>query len=223
MMIPILCQNIHCRRPDWNGRPQGVVEGFSGRFEAGTSTAFRGAGDSGIGLLLNILGMIERPDSGDLRVLGQTVLDLEAAAACRLRDRAFGYLFTHPHLLPSFTVAENIAMPFLRLCGDSEKCARDRVVEVLAFAGLDGSVAARDIRELDSESRWRVAFARSIVHRPEILVAVSPPAPFLLPLATRYSREEGACVLWNAGGHDPAGQCDRVLEPESPSGAVRAG
>jgi ABC-type lipoprotein export system ATPase subunit len=190
-----------------------VVEDFSGKFESGTTTAFRGAGESGIGLLLNILGMIERPDSGELRVLGQTVLDLEAAAACRLRDRAFGYLFTHPHLLPSFTVAENIAMPFLRLCGDSAEGARDRVDEVLEFAGLDGSQALSDIRDLDSESRWRVAFARSIVHRPAILVAVTPPAPFLLPLASRYSKEESACVLWNAGVENPADQCDRVLEP----------
>jgi ABC-type lipoprotein export system ATPase subunit len=219
----ILCQNIRCRRPDWNGRSQGIVLDFTERFEAGTTTAFRGAGDSGIALLLNILGMIERPDSGELRVLGQTVLDLEAAAACRLRDRAFGYLFTHPHLLPSFTVAENIAMPFIRLCGDSPEGARDRVAAVLEFTELDGSMASRDIRDLDSESRWRVAFARSIVHRPEILVAVSPPAPLLLPLAVRYSREAGACVLWNAGEDDPADQCDRVIEPHAPDGTAGTG
>jgi ABC-type lipoprotein export system ATPase subunit len=212
-MIPILCQNISCHRPDWNGRSQGVVKNFTGRFEAGTTTAFREPGGRGVALLLNILGMIERPDSGSLCVLGQKVLELETNAAQHLRDKTFGYLFTHPHLLPTFTVAENIAMPFLRLCGDSSEGARDRVGEVLEFAGLDAGCASSDIKNLDVETQWRVAFARSIVHKPEILVAISPPASFLLPLARRYSREQGACVLWNAGSEHFPVECDRVIEP----------
>jgi ABC-type lipoprotein export system ATPase subunit len=65
-MIPILCQNITCLRPDGDGRPQVVVDNFSAGFETGTATAFRGPEDCGVGLLLNILGMIERPDSGEI-------------------------------------------------------------------------------------------------------------------------------------------------------------
>jgi ABC-type lipoprotein export system ATPase subunit len=63
------------------------VRNFSGQFEAGTATAFRAAEGGGAGLLLNILGLIERPDSGDLRVLGKPVLDLEPDETLRLRDR----------------------------------------------------------------------------------------------------------------------------------------
>lgn len=212
-MIPLHCQHITCRRPSWNGRAPRAVEDFSASFEAGTATAFQGAEDGEAGLLLGILGMIEAPDSGELSVLGQSVLEMESSAAHRLRDTAFGHLFTHPHLLPSFTVAENIAMPYLRLGGNSIDAARDRVAEVLALAGLEVSVANLPTAQLDEASHWRVAFARSIVNHPEILIAVSPPAPFLLPLACRYARENGVAVLWNAGTGDVAGYCDAILFP----------
>jgi ABC-type lipoprotein export system ATPase subunit len=194
-----------------------MVENFSARFERGTATAFRETGGCGTGLLLNILGMIERPDSGHLEVLGRPALDLVTGDALRLRDQSFGYLFTHPHLLPSFTVGENIAMPFLRLREDSAEEAGERVGEVLEFAGLAKSLASSPTKSLDAETLWRIAFARAIVHGPEIMVAISPPALFLLPLARRYARERGACVLWNVGDANPEADCDRMIEPPARS------
>ena len=212
-MIPLHCQHITCRRPSWNGRFQRAIEDFSANFEPGTATAFQESEDGGAGLLLGILGMIEPPDSGQISVLDHAVLEMDPAAAHRFRDTTFGYFFTHPHLLPSFTVAENIAMPFLRLCGNSIDAARERVAEVLVLADLDVSCANLGITDLDEASHWRVAFARSIVHSPKILIAVSPPALFLLPLARLYARQTGATVLWNAGDGNVTGQCDRILSP----------
>lgn len=212
-MIPLHCQNITCRKPSWNGRSYRAVQDFSGSFEEGTTTAFQETEDGGTGLLLGILGMIEAPDSGNISVLEHAVLEMELTAAHRLRDATFGYFFTHPHLLPSFTVAENIAMPYLRLCGNSIDAAREKVGEVLAWADLDVTCANLSIADLDEITHWRIAFARSIVHNPKILVAVSPPAPFLLPMARRYARQTGATVLWNAGTEDVTGQCDMVLSP----------
>ena len=222
-MIPLHCQHITCRRPSWNGRSQRLVEDFSASFEEGTTTAFHESEEGGTGLLLGILGMIEAPDSGQLSVLDQAVLEMEPAAAHRLRDSTFGYLFTHPHLLPSFTVAENIAMPFLRLSGNSIDAARERVAEVLTLSNLDVSCANDAIASLDEDSQWRVAFARAIVHAPKILVAASPPASSLLPLARRYARQTGATVLWNAGSSNVTGQCDRVLSPKCPRISISAG
>jgi hypothetical protein len=68
--------------------------------------------------------------------------------------------------------------------------------------------------DLDEAAHWRVAFARSIAHQPKILVAVSPPALFLLPLARRYARQTEAAVLWNAGAADVRRLCERVLTPD---------
>ena len=213
-MTPLHCQNITCRRPSWNGRSQREVTDFSESFAAGTTTAFQSLEENDAGLLLSILGMIESPDSGQICVLGESVLEMEPADAPRFRDRAFGYLFTHPHLLPSFTVAENIAMPFLRLFGNTIDAARERVAEVLDFVELDVSCANLSMGDLDEAAHWRVAFARSIAHQPKILVAVSPPALFLLPLARRYARQTGAAVLWNAGAADVRRLCERVLTPD---------
>jgi len=212
-MIPLQCQHITCRRPAWNGRAQRAVEDFSESFAAGSATAFQGGDSSDAALLLSILGLIEPPDSGWIGVLGESVLEMEASASHQFRDRVFGFLFTHPHLLPSFTVAENIAMPYLRLCGNSIEAARERVAEVLDMAGLDVSCANLAMGNLDEAAHWRVAFARSIAHQPKILIAVSPPALFLLPLARRFAQQTGAAVLWNAGAVDATGQCDRILSP----------
>lgn len=221
-MNPLHCQNITCRRPSWNGRSQREVEGFSESFAAGTMTAFQSREENDAGLLLSILGMIERPDSGQICVFGESVLEMKPGDAHRFRDRAFGYLFTHPHLLPSFTVAENIAMPFLRLFGNSIDAARERVAEVLDFAEVDVSCANLSMGDLDEAAHWRVAFARSIAHQPKILVAVSPPALFLLPLARRYAKQTGAAVLWNVGTADVSGLCERVLTPERRKIAIPA-
>lgn len=210
-MTPLQCRNITCRKPSPNGGAPNAVLDFSGNFSAGSTTVFQGREESG--LLLSILGMIEPPDSGEIRVFGESVLEMETSAAHRFRDGAFGYLFTHPHLLPSFTVAENIAMPFLRICGNSIDAARERVAEVLEMAELDGACANLAVGDIDESAHWRAAFARSIVHRPKILVAVSPPPLFLLPLARRYAEKTGAAVLWNAGSADVGGLCDRILHP----------
>lgn len=210
-MTPLQCQHITCHRPFWNGRGPGVVRDFSASFSAGSTTVFQCGEESG--LLLSILGMIEPPDSGEIRVFGEAVLEIETSSSHRFRDGVFGYLFTHPHLLPSFTVAENIAMPFLRICGNAIDDARERVAEVLEMAELDRACANLAIGDLDEEAHWRVAFARSIVHCPKILIAVSPPAIFLLPLATRYAEQTGTAVLWDAGTADVSGLSDRILNP----------
>ncbi len=164
---------------------------------------------------MNILAMIERPDSGKIHVLGESVLVMENESAHRLRDGAIGYLFTHRHLLPSFTVAEYIAMPYLRHRGNSIELAGDRISEVLAFSGLPISSANLAVANLSEESLWRVAFARSVVHYPKILVAVSPPPDFLLPLAHAHARATGMAVLWNSGDTTAIGTYHRLLTSET--------
>ncbi len=215
-MTPLRCINICCRRSAANPQRHVGVEDFSAAFQGGEVTGFHGSDSHGREHLLSVLGMIEKPDAGSLEVLNQDVSKMSEADAARLRDTAFGYLFTHPHLLPSFTVAENVAMPFFRICGQGEDAARERTLAALDFVGA-ASLHAMLVGNLDDATHWRVAFARAIVHSPAVLVAVSPPSDLLMPFARRFADSFGAAVLWNAADNGMLPMADCMVELNPPS------
>lgn len=208
-MSPLRCENIRCLCSGAHAPGQGVIEDFSATFQSGQLTGFCGSDASGKELLLGLLGMIERPEGGRLLVQGREVLKMPDAISAKVRDSSFGYLFTHPHLLPSFTVAENVAMPFLRIRGEDDY--QERTLAALEFAGV-ASFHSVPVEELDDTAHWRVAFARAIVHSPPVLIAVSPPSPLLLPLARRLADEIGTAVLWNGDKVDLLPFADNLIE-----------
>ena len=208
-MSPLRCENIRCLGSGASASGHGAIEDFSANFNSGDLTGFCGSDAGGKELLLNLLGMIERLESGRLVVLGNEVLQIPDAISAKIRDTSFGYLFTHPHLLPSFTVAENVAMPFLRICGEDDY--QERTMAALEFAGV-ASLHSVPVEELDDTAHWRVAFARAIVHSPSVLIAVSPPSPLLLPLARRLADEIGTAVLWNGEKVDLLPFADNLIE-----------
>lgn len=208
-MCALRCENIRCLGPGAGALGRAVIEDFSATFQGGKVTGFCGCDDAGKEVLLTLLGMIERPDGGCLLVRGREVLKMPDAVALKVRDTSFGYLFTHPHLLPSFTVAENVAMPFLRICGEADY--RERTLAALEFAGV-AALHSVPVEDLDDAEHWRVAFARAIVHSPPVLIAVSPPSPILLPLARRLADEMGTAVLWNGAKGDLLPFADTLIE-----------
>ena len=211
-MSSLRCENIKCRRSTANDCRHGMVEGFSASFERGDITGFCGSDIASKELLLRILGLIERPDSGSLVLFEQEVSKMSEPDSIKLRDTSFGYLFTHPHLLPSFTVAENVAMPFFRICG--QHGVQESTLAALEFVGIS-DLNAIPVGELHVSVHWRVAFARAIVHSPPVLIAVSPPNPLLLPLARRLADECGTTVLWNGDKCDVLPFSDHVIEMTS--------
>lgn len=212
-MLPLRCENINCRRAPWSEAGQGSVRNFSATFAPGELAGFCGPDGSGKGLLLRVLGMIDKPDSGFLEVLGKNVFAMPEDDARAWRDAAFGYLFTHPHLLPSLTIAENVAMPFLRFHDQDALQARRRTLEALEFTGIS-ELHSLPVSELDVDTSWLVAMARAVIHRPALLVATSPTSPLLLPLARRMADDFGTTVLWNGQKNQVAPYADRLLEME---------
>lgn len=192
----IRCESLTCERPNWNSRGPGWVREFSSDFDAGEFVGFCGPDGCGKGLLLNVIGMLERADSGALAVLGHEVGAFGEEDAATFRNEACGFLFGHPYLLPSFTVAENVAMPLFRICGGDARAARERTRQVLEFVGIGPLETAR-AGNLDPALRWRAALARALVHEPRILIAISPPDPALPALAKRAAEESGITVLWS--------------------------
>lgn len=193
-----------------------VVQGVSFSLEAGQSLALMGRSGSGKTTLLYLVGGLERPDSGRIFCLDQPVHELHARALASFLREQVGFLFQFGNLLSYLTVAENVAFP---LCLNNVSPARRtrRVEELLEKIGL--TAAARALpSELSGGEVQRVAFARSIAHRPKILLADEPTASLdsttahgLMDLMFRVGRDEGRTTL--AATHDPevTALADRVL------------
>lgn len=199
--LALACQQITCHRPAWNGAGPSSVHEVTASFAFGELCAITGPDGSGKGLLMNVLGLMEQPDCGAVAVGEYDASTLSLEEMRQLRNEAFGFLFNHPCLLPSFSVAENVAMPLFRICGGDAKGVRARTLEVLEFCGiahLEGDLAGR----LDFSQRRTVALARALAHDPDILLILSPSASEdLLHLARRVAVELNRCVIW-AGGEE---------------------
>ncbi|MEX1119766.1 MAG: ATP-binding cassette domain-containing protein [Terrimicrobiaceae bacterium] len=194
--MKLSCQNISCHREAWNLQGATCVKEVSVAFAGGSLCGVAGQDGSGKNLLLNLLGLLERPDSGAVFVDGVDTSPVAADALTALRNEAFGFLFSETALLPAFSVAENVAMPLFRICGMNPQEARERTMEVLEYCDIadEGDCVAGD---LEMTTLWRTAFARALVHRPRILIAISPrQEDDLLPLARRVAEESGVCILW---------------------------
>lgn len=169
----------------------------------GEFCGFSGGDISGKELLLHLLGLLEPADAGRIVVRGIPIEKWEPEKIQPLRNESFGFMFEHPCLLASFSVAENVAMPLFRFCGGDPVTARKRTLEILDFCGithLEGMLAGR----LDPAERRITALARALVHEPDILVVISPQTnDELLVLARRVATDLGLCVLW-------AGQPDQL-------------
>jgi len=196
-MPPVLsCESLVCHRPQWAKGRSSQVEDVSLSLEAGTLTSFHGPDGCGKGLLLNLLGLLETPDAGMIRVCDHEPLTMTAEELCEFRNERFGFIFDAPCLLPAFSVAENVAMPLFRICGGDARSARARTMEVLEFVGLGDEESTLSGR-LDDAAQGRVALARALAHRPEILIGIAPRyARELIPLVREATREFGLCVLW---------------------------
>ena len=196
----------------WNGQGSVAVRDISMHVHRGEFVGFCGPDGSGKGLLLNLIGLLERPDSGILRLGGEDTSGFADEDAAEFRNEACGYLFGHPYLLPSFSIAENVAMPLFRIRGGDAVEARHRTLDVLRFAGIENFETLLAGRS-DHAVRWRAAFARALVHAPGILIAISPPCGNeLLPLARRAARELGITILWSGPREELSPVADRLFE-----------
>lgn len=187
-----------------------MLGGFGGEFQRSELVAFR---DDSMVVepLMCLLARIDCPCKGRADWMGRDLASASDQEFARHRDRSIGFLFTHPHLLPPFSVGENVAMPFFRLCGKGEEAASLRVAQDLDFPGLQLRVSEPP-ECLGEDELWRVAFARAIVRDSGTLAAVSGSSSALLPSARRYAAERGALVLW--AGEAAGAYADRVVELE---------
>jgi putative ABC transport system ATP-binding protein len=139
---------------------------------AGDYVAVMGPSGSGKTTLLNILGLLDRPDSGSYRLGGVETAGLGEEARARLRRSRIGFVFQSFHLIPRLTAFENVELPLV-LAGIPPRERRARVLPVLASVGLTARAEHRP-DQLSGGQRQRVAIARATVMEPGLILADEP-------------------------------------------------
>jgi len=149
-----------------------VLTGLSLRVAQGEMIAVTGVSGSGKSTLLHILGGMDRPDRGSIRIGGMELLDLSGEELSGFRNRTLGFVFQFHHLLPEFTAAENVMMPLL-LRGIAAPQARIEAQAALDDVGV-GARAGHRPGQLSGGEQQRVAIARALVSKPRLLLADEP-------------------------------------------------
>ena len=139
---------------------------------AGEYVAVMGPSGSGKSTLLNILGLLDQPSHGHLRLEGRDVTTLSPDEQAAVRSRRIGFVFQSFHLVPRLTAAENIALPMV-LAGVAPAARAARVAQALQDYGLTARADHRP-SELSGGQRQRVAIARATIMQPPLLLADEP-------------------------------------------------
>ena len=161
------CRNIIKSFSIGKERKLDVLKGVNLKLEHNDWLMLLGASGSGKSTLLNIIGTIERPDSGELIFDGKPYSDFNA---CNFRNQQIGFVFQSYHLLPELDILENVMLP-AQLGGDYS--ARERAEKLIARMGLADRIHHRPA-ELSGGECQRAAIARSLINSPRLLLADEP-------------------------------------------------
>ncbi len=183
-----------------------ALDGVQLAIEAGEFSAIAGPSGSGKTTLLNLLGALDIPTSGKIRLDGDELSELSPAALSELRLRKLGFVFQAYTLIPVLSARENVEF-VMELQGVGASTRAERANEVLERVGLAGLENKRPL-EMSGGQQQRVAVARAIASRPKLVLADEPTANLdsdtarrLIDLMSSLNRDEGITFLFST--HDP--------------------
>jgi lipoprotein-releasing system ATP-binding protein len=195
-----------------------VLHGVDLSVARGELVALVGPSGAGKSTLLNILGLLERPTGGRLRVLGVDTATLGDRELTAFRGRTIGFVFQFHHLLPAFTAQENVMMPILAHRGRVDRDMKERAHALLAQVGLT-DFAKRKANKLSGGQQQRVAVARALAMAPPLVLADEPTgnldtttAQQVFDLLLRCNRDLGTALLVVTHDERLAARCDRTVE-----------
>ncbi len=184
-----------------------ALRGVSLTIERGQLVALSGRSGSGKTTLLNIIGGLDRPDTGTVRIDGRDVAAMGERERTLMRRASVAFIFQSFGLIPILSAAENVGIP-LRIAGTDPQEREDRVRTMLDIVGL-GEHARQRPGELSGGQQQRVAIARALAGRPQLLIADEPTGQLdsetgrqIMRLIRTVVRTEGVTAL--VATHDPA-------------------
>jgi len=195
-----------------------ALRGVTLEIAKGSMIAIVGASGSGKSTLMNILGLLDRPSSGQYFLDGQDVSGFDRDRRAELRNRKIGFVFQNFSLLPRTTALENVELPLLyNGRGSRPKQRHHKAMELLRTVGL-GERAHHTPNQLSGGQQQRVAIARALVNDPELILADEPTGNLdsrtsveIMEILQRLNRESGMTVLLITHEHDIAGYASRVV------------
>jgi lipoprotein-releasing system ATP-binding protein len=195
-----------------------AVSSVSFGIEQGEFASLIGQSGSGKSTLLNLLGLLDTPTSGTVTIDGTDTSTLSRKHRARLRGSKIGFVFQFHHLLPEFSVFENMAMPIRVNGGSVGEAERRRAHELLDLLGLQG-LAGKNANQLSGGQKQRVAIGRALMSNPAIILADEPTGNLdtantsaVYELFREINREQGTGLLIVTHDRSVAEMTDRILE-----------
>ncbi|MBL0124308.1 MAG: ABC transporter ATP-binding protein [Betaproteobacteria bacterium] len=195
-----------------------VLHGVNLELRPGEFVALIGPSGSGKSTLLNIMGLLDRPSSGQLFIAGQETSTLDEKKLTELRGHAIGFVFQSHFLLSAFTALENVMMPFLMRRGRPDRAMREQALSLLAQVGLE-QWKDNPVNNLSGGQQQRVAIARALALEPPLILADEPTgnldtksADAVFELMRKVNTDTGATFLMVTHNLSMAQRCDRIIE-----------
>ncbi len=194
-----------------------VLSGVSLKVEPGEITAVVGPSGCGKSTLLYLLGLLDRPEQGNIFLRGKEVSDCDDKTRTTLRNQEIGFIFQFHFLIKELSALENVALP-LRKAGDSIHESRKKAQASLTKLGL-GDKSQRFANKLSGGEQQRVAIARAIVNSPSIILADEPTGNLdsensnkVFNLLSDLATDENLSILLVTHNKELAMKCNRVIE-----------
>jgi lipoprotein-releasing system ATP-binding protein len=202
-----------------NGYTLNVLKGISLNIARGEMIAIVGASGAGKSTLLHMLGTLDRPTSGNVLFDGQDVFALSEEAQAEFRNKRIGFVFQFHHLLPEFTALENTFLPALIQDRPADE-AQKEAAQLLADVGL-GERLHHKPGELSGGEQQRVAVARALMQRPDLVLADEPTGNLdthtgeaLFALLRKLNKARGTTVVIVTHNDKLSAQADRIVRLE---------
>jgi lipoprotein-releasing system ATP-binding protein len=193
-----------------------VLKGINFSIAEGEIVAVMGKSGAGKSTLLNLIGTLDRPDSGVIEFRGEDILKYSDRKLAEFRNKNLGFVFQFHYLLPEFTAIENVMLPGL-IKGDNKAELLKRAGELMDIVGLSDRKTHKSA-ELSGGEQQRVAFARALINKPSLILADEPSgnldnvsSEMLHDIMWNLAKENKTAFIVVTHDRNLAGRADRIV------------